>query len=79
MSKFNDIFVPVHMVCRAVFAVFVLVLAVCWVTQLSLPVSLLLMVLLVLLGCARPVVTSAVSAGNDTRVCGYTVNGQRTQ
>ena len=62
--------------CRAVFAS---VLAVCWVTQLSLPVSLLLMVLLVLLGCARPVVTSAVSGGNDTRVCGYTVNGQRTQ
>jgi hypothetical protein len=53
------------MVCRAVFAVFVSVLAVCWVTQLSLPVSLLLMVLLVLLGCARPVVTSAVSTSHE--------------
>ncbi|CAI8036986.1 hypothetical protein GBAR_LOCUS20706 [Geodia barretti] len=46
-------------------AVFASVLAVCWVTQLSLPVSLLLMVLLVLLGCARPVVTSAVSTSHE--------------
>lgn len=51
--------------CRAVLAVFVLLLAVCFTSGLLLSGILLLMVLPVLLACVRAVITRAVSGGND--------------
>lgn len=55
--------------CRAVLAVFVSLLAVCFTSGLLLSVILLLMVLPVLLACVRAVITRAVSDDNDMTAC----------